>query len=65
MLAAMASFGMTMSAAGSYESLRRRGLAEKVPGRRPGSPEPSWRLTEAGLAASARALVIAGRACGA
>lgn len=64
-LAAVASFGITMSAAGSYESLRRRGLAEKIPGRRPDSPEASWRLTAAGLAEAARALVIAASVCGA
>jgi hypothetical protein len=65
-LAAAASFGITVSAAGSSDSLRRRGLAEKVPGWRwDSSSWPSWRLTGAGLAEAARALIIAARECSA
>lgn len=74
-LAGMASYGMTMSTLSSYLSLHQRGLAERIPGwRRPSLEDPGWReslelpkwrLTEAGRLEGARALVIAGRACGA
>lgn len=63
-LAVVASFGITNTAAGSSQSLRRRGLAEKVPGWTWESPGLSWRLTAAGLAEAARVLVITGKACG-
>lgn len=62
-LASVASFGITGTAAGSFSSLSRRGLAVRVPGWTWESPEEPWHLTEAGLIEAQRALIIAAKPC--